>query len=967
MKKFIFIFILILLFLAAFISPLSGCTKSTDGSGFGEIVKSGAAETETTDLTEPAATVQRTLPQSVLATANSWAGTWNLGGNWGTVLLKQDGDVVEGIYESEYGLISGTVSGNEFTGTWVQLGKSISGKLKAVMSEDGTRFDLQWQYDPGQGFDEEIRSDSKAERTGGAEATASLRVPKLSWAGIWDAGDDWGTMTFTQTGNTVVGNSADSNISMIGTVMGDVLSGDWTKNDSAGKFMATMAGNLMGFDMEWQEESGENGEKPEVKHLSEKTRRTFDTNMAVYWEDNANAPDPGPASNQQDDWNAKNVALKNTGEAELMVRVGSINALNSTTNATQDGYNPFTAKNQRSHNFPWKLDPSDPEGTNRIYVGGNWNGGTKDGYSSNYADYKNGGNQGNAFGDGALTITIKYDVSGISIKNALLQLCLDDFQAPSWGSNFTVTLNGINAPFIAELLNHVDQSGPTCYIASFIIPENYFPELASGKLVITIDETTGIGDGYAIDFARLLINYNEAMFRGAFRGRTEPGATVRLLGTSIATTADGNGNFKLNAAPGLNAVRTSKNGFIENYGYGIVLVVGTEWEPYIPLQQGAGTSDIDYSILSDPDNLNNLPPFVTQSPPPGFKAAAASGENYELSWHTGSPGSLGNPVRAVWNGPAGELKVTYIYSGNYFDLDDINEPQASRLYKADANGSLREVGGVTSKIISTDDARSASATYYGAVVIAFYSGDTPYIFEKNAYYAVMFDIIANEYHHSTVKDGNPFVFIGGGVTPANSPATYDVAIAADKTQFAEGEKINVTVSGITAKMVDDSAWIGISKAGAPYGEYDDWVYVKKGTNQYELTAPIESGQYEFRLFHEQEYNEKTVIAAYPFTVISESEAVKMQLSKTGYSPNEPILVTIAGITAKMAAQQAYVSIYVKGAPHDEYGQWQHVKQGANQIKLTAPDERGDYEMRLYRRDGYYLDEDFVTSIPFTVK
>ena len=295
------------------------------------------------------------------------------------------------------------------------------------------------------------------------------------------------------------------------------------------------------------------------------------------------------------DWGQKSAILKNTSEAELVVRTGDIDACNDEYAVSDNKYNPFTAKDQYSHGYPWIKDEDDPPGTDRIFVGSNWKGEGCDGYSGNYVSYKNGDDTENAYGDGALSLSMEYDASGITVKNAILQLCIDDFQANSFNSVFTVTLNGKNAPFIAELLNHTDQTGPTAYIISAIIPSAFFEDISTGKLTVVIDETTGIGDGYAIDFAKLLINYDDKVFTGTFSGTTEPGATVRLLGTSTTVTASSNGGFTFSAIPGINAVRASKNGFTENYDSGIVLSSETEWSAEVPLEEGSGEPDIDFS------------------------------------------------------------------------------------------------------------------------------------------------------------------------------------------------------------------------------------------------------------------------------------------------------------------------------------------------------------------------------------
>jgi len=296
------------------------------------------------------------------------------------------------------------------------------------------------------------------------------------------------------------------------------------------------------------------------------------------------------------DWSSKKVVLKGTGEAELMVRVGDIDACNDEYAVDEYSYNPFTAIDQHSHNFPWEEDPLDPEGTDRIYVGSKETGSASDGYSNNYYSWLEEG-ENYACARGALTVALDYDVSGIKVRNALLQLCIDDFQALMWGSNFTVTLNGKEAPFVAELLNHVDQTGPTCYIVSAIIPSGFYNEIASGRLEIKIDETTGVGDGFAVDFVKLLINYNENIFKGRFSGYVHgaKNATVRLLGTSTTVTTDDGGKFTFEAVPGLNAVRASAQGYVEDYDYGIVLSAGTEWEPFLYLSEGIGSPDIDFS------------------------------------------------------------------------------------------------------------------------------------------------------------------------------------------------------------------------------------------------------------------------------------------------------------------------------------------------------------------------------------
>lgn len=100
-----------------------------------------------------------------------------------------------------------------------------------------------------------------------------------------------------------------------------------------------------------------------------------------------------------------------------------------------------------------------------------------------------------------------------------------------------------------------------------------------------------------MDFVKLLVNYNENVFKGRFSGYVQgaENATVRLLGTSTTVTADNNGRFTFDAVPGLNVVRGSVKGYVEDYDFGIVLSSNNDWEPTLYLSEGTSTPDIDFS------------------------------------------------------------------------------------------------------------------------------------------------------------------------------------------------------------------------------------------------------------------------------------------------------------------------------------------------------------------------------------
>lgn len=92
----------------------------------------------------------------------------------------------------------------------------------------------------------------------------------------------------------------------------------------------------------------------------------------------------------------------------------------------------------------------------------------------------------------------------------------------------------------------------------------------------------------------------------------------------------------------------------------------------------------------------------------------------------------------------------------------------------------------------------------------------------------------------------------------------------------------------------------------------------------------------------------------------------VSINKTIYAPNEVINIKVSGITEQMIEDEAYVSVYQKGAAHDQYMNWTYLEAGTSEVELEAPPETGPYEIRLYKIDHVYNDESLVMSIPFTV-
>ncbi|HNO76709.1 MAG TPA: carboxypeptidase-like regulatory domain-containing protein [Phycisphaerae bacterium] len=273
-----------------------------------------------------------------------------------------------------------------------------------------------------------------------------------------------------------------------------------------------------------------------------------------------NPPAEPTVTPENGNYAAKYVVLEDTSEAELMVRVGDIDNLN---NGFEAFFDPFSGNITPPHDFPWTLDPTDPEGTDRIMVITSYVGRSEedaDGYSRDTSRPENS----------VRPITLEYSLEGRALAGAIIQIFIDDMQAPRWGADYKITLNGLRARFMESRLNVLDQDGPVGQLISIDVPDEFMSEVSSGRLEIKIDDlTTGAGDGYAVDFVKLLINPHIVLQTGQLVGQVvdaETGAPIEgatvTSGGGATDTTDANGDYLLNDVPaGLAIVEVTREGY----------------------------------------------------------------------------------------------------------------------------------------------------------------------------------------------------------------------------------------------------------------------------------------------------------------------------------------------------------------------------------------------------------------------
>lgn len=262
------------------------------------------------------------------------------------------------------------------------------------------------------------------------------------------------------------------------------------------------------------------------------------------------------------DWSSKYVSLKNTAEADLMIRVGDIDNLNF---GWAEGFIPFSGRSTDSHGFPWDIDEKDPGGTDRIFIpsGFKYDGGAAmDGYASS--------TQRPANNPTRLVIPLK-DIKDLVVTGAVLQLFVDDFQSPAIESKFHFSINGIRFVEAEKMIAAINQTGPIGKLLNIRLTQEFLRVLRpDSSLTIFIDDpTTGIGDGFAIDFAKLLINPKGVLYKGNIKGRIIDADTRKPIANATAEVkeygsviTDANGAFLLTDIPcGLDLVTGSATGY----------------------------------------------------------------------------------------------------------------------------------------------------------------------------------------------------------------------------------------------------------------------------------------------------------------------------------------------------------------------------------------------------------------------
>ncbi|HJS53074.1 MAG TPA: OmpA family protein [Chitinophagaceae bacterium] len=262
------------------------------------------------------------------------------------------------------------------------------------------------------------------------------------------------------------------------------------------------------------------------------------------------------------DWSAQNVVLANTQEAEWMIRAGDIDNLGF---GWEEGFTPFSGKSTFPHGFPWDRNKEDIRGTDQIIVPSGYKPGTDkcgaDGYTATTMRPDNNPR--------SIALNIS-PVKTTSIHSAYLQLFVDDFQSPVFCTKFQARLNDLRFIEMEKLLNVLQQTGPVGKLINVKLPDEFLPLLKGDSITLFIDDpVSGAGDGFSIDFIKLLINPKGLVYKGSVEGIVIDKSTRKPIANASAeikdysvTATDKGGKFSINNIPaGLNIITGSASGY----------------------------------------------------------------------------------------------------------------------------------------------------------------------------------------------------------------------------------------------------------------------------------------------------------------------------------------------------------------------------------------------------------------------
>jgi len=198
------------------------------------------------------------------------------------------------------------------------------------------------------------------------------------------------------------------------------------------------------------------------------------------------------------------------------------------------------------------------------------------------------------------------------------------------------------------------------------------------------------------------------------------------------------------------------------------------------------------------------------------------------------------------------------------------------------------------------------------------------------------------------------VLTTGGTVPATAFAA-EVSVNIPKTQYEEGNIIDVTVSGVTKEMIDKQCWIAVYDVGGGTSNYYEWKNVTAvGISTIPLKLPMKVGSFEIRFVPQFSASGGHSAASQTLTIVRlGSTTVSLSLPQTQYAEGQRVNVTVSGVTQEMIDNSCWVAVYDAGGSTRDYYEiqdnknWKYVTTvGTSIISLDLPMKLGSFEIRF---------------------
>ena len=195
------------------------------------------------------------------------------------------------------------------------------------------------------------------------------------------------------------------------------------------------------------------------------------------------------------------------------------------------------------------------------------------------------------------------------------------------------------------------------------------------------------------------------------------------------------------------------------------------------------------------------------------------------------------------------------------------------------------------------------------------------------------------------------------------------AVATDKKNYAAGERMAITFSGLTEPQLTH-AYIFI------YGEHAKidqaaqtiWTYHLDNRGIWTGEAPDEAGSYQVQVYGEYPLTmadpASALMATKDFTVAYNTTGKPgITLSKPSFAAEESMSITATGLSPVQIESGAVLMIYPQSGKLDQFAAYENVRDmdATNTWKVGAPRDAGIYEVRLYAQYPTYL-TDLATGL-----